>query len=99
MALITEDLLEQQCLECFKELGYNHVFTPQLDSDGTTPELTDFRQVILTGRMRSVLQRLNPEVPAGNNESALLQLANPNVPGLLASNRNFHSATQAKSIT
>jgi type I restriction enzyme, R subunit len=64
MALITEDHLEQQCLEWFQELGYTHVFAPQLDSDGTSPERTDFRQVILTGRLRSALQRLNPEVPA-----------------------------------
>ena len=32
MALITEDHLEQQCLEWFKELGYTHVFVPQSDS-------------------------------------------------------------------
>jgi type I restriction enzyme R subunit len=100
MALITEDHLEQQCCEWFKELGYAHVFAPQLDSDGTTPERTDFRQVILTGRLRSALQRLNPEVPASTIESAVLQLANPNVPGLLASNRQFHRwMTQGLPIT
>jgi type I restriction enzyme R subunit len=100
MALITEDHLEQQCCEWFTELGYTHVFAPQLDSDGTSPERTDFRQVILTGRLRSALQRLNPEVPASTIESAVLQLANPNVPGLLASNRNFHRwMTQGLPIT
>jgi type I restriction enzyme, R subunit len=90
MALITEDHLEQQCLAWFKELGYAYAFAPDLAPDGTTPERTDFRQVILTGRLRSALRRLNPEVPASTIESAVLQLANPNVPGLLASNRNFH---------
>jgi type I restriction enzyme R subunit len=100
MALISEDHLEQQCCEWFTDLGYTHVFAPQLDSDGTTPERTDFRQVILTGRLRSALQRLNPDVPAGTIESAVLQLANPNVPGLLASNRNFHRwMTQGLPIT
>ncbi|MCX5949703.1 MAG: type I restriction endonuclease [Cyanobacteria bacterium] len=100
MALITEDHLEQQCLEWFKELGYAYAFAPDLAPDGTTPERTDFRQVILTGRLRSALQRLNPEVPAGTIESAVLQLANPNVPGLLASNRNFHRwMTQGLPIT
>ena len=77
MALITEDHLEQQCLEWFKELGYAYAFAPDLAPDGTTPERTDFRQVILTGRLRSALQRLNPGVPASTIESALLQLANP----------------------
>ncbi|MEB3259386.1 MAG: type I restriction endonuclease subunit R [Cyanobacteriota bacterium] len=100
MALITEDHLEQQCLAWFQDLGYTHVFAPQLDSDGTSPERTDFRQVILTGRLRSALQRLNPEVPASTIESAVLQLANPNVPGLLASNRQFHRwLTQGLPIT
>ena len=32
MALITEDHLEQQCLEWFQELGYTHVFALQSDS-------------------------------------------------------------------
>jgi type I restriction enzyme R subunit len=100
MALITEDHLEQQCLEWFKELGYRHVFAPQLAPEGPTPERSDFRKVILTGRLRSALQRLNPEVPASTIESAVLQLANPNVPGLLASNRNFHRwMTQGLPIT
>lgn len=100
MARITEDHLEQQCLEWFQELGYTHVFAPQLDSDGNSPERTDFRQVILTGRLRSALQRLNPDVPAGTIESAVLQLANPNVPGLLASNRQCHRwITQGLPIT
>jgi type I restriction enzyme R subunit len=100
MALITEDHLEQQCLEWFQELGYAYAFAPELAPDGTTPERTDFRQVILTGRLRSALQRLNPEVPASTIESAVLQLANPNVPGLLASNRNFHRwMTQGLPIT
>jgi type I restriction enzyme R subunit len=100
MALITEDHLEQQCLEWFKELGYRYVFAPDLDRDGPTPERSDYRKVILTGRLRSALQRLNPGVPASSIESAVLQLANPNVPGLLASNRNFHRwMTQGLPIT
>ena len=28
MALITEDHLEQQCLEWFQDIGYTHVFAP-----------------------------------------------------------------------
>jgi type I restriction enzyme R subunit len=100
MALITEDHLEQQCLEWFQELGYRHVFAPQLAPDGAAPERRDFRQVILTGRLSSALQRLNPGVPASSIESAVLQLANPNVSGLLASNRNFHRwMTQGLPIT
>ena len=77
MALITEDHLEQQRLEWFKELGYAYAFAPHLASDGTSPERTDFRQVIFTGRLRSSLRRLNPEVPASTIESACFNWRTP----------------------
>ena len=51
MVLITEDHLEQQCLEWFQELG-THVFAPDLDRDIPTPERADFRRVILLPRLR-----------------------------------------------
>jgi type I restriction enzyme R subunit len=100
MAFITEDHLEQQCLEWFQDIGYTHVFAPQLDSDGSTPERSDYRQVILAARLRTALQRLNPGIAAAAIESALLQLSNPNVPGLLAANRQMHRwLTQGLPIT
>ena len=90
MAFISEDDLEQMSLEWFQEIGYTFIHGPLLAPDGETPERDDFRQVVLTGRLRSALTKLNPGVPAATIESAVLQLANPNTPGLLASNRQFH---------
>ena len=90
MALISEDHLEQQSLAWFQEMGYTVVHGPQLAPDGEMPEREDSRQVVLTGRLRSALARLNPQVPAATIESAVLQLANPGVPGLLPSNRQLH---------
>ncbi|QNI62107.1 Putative Type I restriction-modification system R subunit [Synechococcus sp. TAK9802] len=87
---MTEDDLEQMSLEWFQEIGYTFIHGPLLAPDGETPERDDFRQVVLTGRLRSALTKLNPEVPAATIESAVLQLANPNTPGLLPSNRQFH---------
>jgi type I restriction enzyme R subunit len=78
----------------------HHVFAPQLDSDGSTPERSDYRQVILAARLRTALQRLNPGIAATAIESALLQLSNPNLPGLLAANRQMHRwLTQGLPIT
>ena len=90
MAFISEDDLEQMSLEWFQEIGYTFIHGPLLAPDGDTPERDDFRQVVLTGRLRSALTKLNPGVPEATIESAVLQLANPNVPGLLPSNRLFH---------
>lgn len=100
MALITEDHLEQQCLEWFQDLGYTPVFAPDLYSEGSTPERSDYRQVILAARLRTALQRLNPGIASTAIESAVLQLSNPNVPGLLAANRQMHRwLTQGLPIT
>ena len=90
MAWITEDQLERQAVAWFRELGYAHVFAPDLGPDGPFPERTDFRQVVLVGRLRAALQGLNPEVPAHKIAAAVQQLANPDVPGLLAANRQLH---------
>jgi type I restriction enzyme R subunit len=46
--------------------------------------------------LRSALRRLNPEVPPATIDTAVLQLSNPNVPGLLAANRQMHRWLTAK---
>jgi len=100
MAPITEDHLEQQAIEWFREIGYSHAFGPQLAPDGSQAERVDYRQVVLQSRLRSALRRLNPEVPPATIEMALLQLINPNVPGLMAANRQLHRwLTQGLPIT
>ena len=58
MAPITEDHLEQQAIEWFREIGYSHAFGPELAPDGSLAERTDYRQVVLQGRLRSALLRL-----------------------------------------
>lgn len=90
MTYLSEDQLEQWCLEWFQEIGYTFIHGPLLAPDGETPERDNYRQVVLTGRLQAALKRLNPEVPAASIETAVLQLANPNIPGLLSANRQLH---------
>lgn len=100
MALISEDDVEQQALSWFRELGYTHLFAPDLAPDGSAPERRDYRQVVLTGRLLTALRRLNPDIPSQTLESVALQVANPNLPGLLASNRCCHEwLTQGVKVT
>ena len=91
MSLIDENLIEETSIEWFEDLGYQYVYGPNIAPDGDFPERDDFRQVFLIDRLRNALIRLNPEVPSKTIDSAVLQLSNPNIPGLLASNRQFHS--------
>ena len=90
MSLINEEVLENNSIEWFKEIGYEFVHGPDIAPDSKSPERDDFRKVILEDRLRSALQRLNPEVPSKSIDAAVLQITNPNIPGLVTSNRQFH---------
>jgi len=58
---MTEDQLEKQALEWFREQGYQYAYGPDIAPEGDTPERRDYYQVILTARLLKSLQRLNPE--------------------------------------
>lgn len=44
----------------------------------------------LPHRLRAAIARLNPHIPAGAQDEALRQVCNPNVPGMVAANRQMH---------
>ncbi len=90
MSFIDEEDLENISLGWFKEIGYSYVHGPDIAPDGKSPERNDLRKVFLLDRLRNALINLNPKVPAKTIESAITQITNPNIPGLLASNRQFH---------
>ena len=91
MALVTEDQVELQSIEWFKNLGYKYACGYDIAVDGDVPERTDYRSVILKDRLLSALQRINPDIPVSAINTALSQLTNPNIPALMSCNRQVHS--------
>lgn len=91
MALITEDHVELQSIEWFKDLGYDYACGYDIAPDGETPERTDYRSVTLKDRLLASLKRLNPEIPRSAIDAAFAQLSNPNIPALMSCNRQVHS--------
>ena len=87
---MTEDQLEQEALEWLVELGYTHVYGPNIAHDGDSPERESYRQVVLAGRLRAAIARLNPAVPLAAREDALKQVLELGVPVQLSANRLFH---------
>lgn len=71
-------------------MGYSHVFGPDIAPDGPTPERANYRQVLLTGRLRAAIDRLNPGIPTAAREDALKQVVDLGIPVLLSANRQFH---------
>jgi type I restriction enzyme R subunit len=74
---ITEDHLEQLCLNWFRAGGYSYAYGPDLACDGETPERGDYLQVLLTGRLLTALQKINPHLPLATLEEATLTVTKP----------------------
>ena len=88
--MMTEDQLEREALGWLSELGYAHRIGPDIAPDGPAPERSNYTQVLLVGRLREAITRLNPLVPVAAREDALQQVLNLDTPVLLAANRAFH---------
>lgn len=86
---ISESQFEDELLGWFEELGYGVIPGPELAPDGERPERKNWKQVLLTGRLREAVRRLNPELPASAVEDAVSMMQASGMPGLLTGNREF----------
>jgi type I restriction enzyme, R subunit len=87
---VTEDQLEKEALGWLTDVGYAHHFGPDIAYDGVDPQRSDYRQVVLAGRLREAIARLNPAIPVAAREDALQQVLDLGIPALLSANRTFH---------
>ena len=87
---MTEDQLEQEALVWLQDVGYTHLYGPDIAFDGIRPERADYRQVQLAFRLREVIHKLNPDIPVAAREDALKQVLDLGIPSLLSANRHFH---------
>lgn len=87
---MTEDQLEQETLGWLAEVGYTHLYGPDIAYDGESPERDNYRQVVFVERLRSAITKLNPKVPLVAREDALKQVLELGLPVQLSANRLFH---------
>ena len=88
--MITEDQLEQLCIDWFKATGYDYVCGYEIAPDSEKPERSDYRQAVLHDRLLSCMQRINPHIPVEALEQAALQIAKPETLILINNNKAFH---------
>ena len=88
--MITEDQLEQLCLDWFQSLGYDYACGYDIAPGEPAAERSDYRQVILQDRLLTQLQIINPHIPADTLQQVALQIARPETPILIKNNRVFH---------
>jgi type I restriction enzyme R subunit len=87
--ILNESLVENAALEWFGELGYACLGAEAL-APAAHGERASYGEVILTGRLRAALRRLNPSIPEEAREEALRKVLRVGTPSLTQTNRAFH---------
>ncbi len=92
MGGIDESQVESVALEWFQGLGYGIAHGPDLAPGEPKRERATFGDVVLVGRLRATIQRLNPSIPTESQDEALRRILRPDTPSLIGNNRTFHQA-------
>ena len=87
---ISESVIEDATLAWLEELGFSIVHGPVIAPGEPAAERGDYGQVVLEGRLRAALARLNPNLPAEALDDAFRKLTRPEGPTLEARNRAVH---------
>jgi len=88
--MITEAAVEAAALTWFGELGYAVAHAPHLAPGEIAAERSSFTDVLLVGRLRNAIARLNSKIPDDAREEALRKVLRHDAPSLIRNNRGFH---------
>jgi type I restriction enzyme, R subunit len=87
---VNEEQFENHLLGILAELGYVYENGYEIAPDTERAERKDYREVVLTGRLRERLTALNQGIPSAGIEDAINLITRPNFPSLIQNNREFH---------
>ncbi len=92
MGTFTESVVEDAALGWLESLGYSILHGPDIAAGMAGAERSDsnYRDVVLEGRLRQALVRLNSDPPAEALEDAYRKLTRTDAPSLLERNRAMH---------
>ena len=87
---LTESEVELATLDWFQQLGYSLLYGPEIAPTEPGAERNSFGDVVLVGRLRDAIDRLNPKIPAEARDEAFRKVLLTDSPSLVANNRKFH---------
>ena len=90
MTRISESEVEDAALEWLAGLDYTVVHGPDIAPEGSAPERGSYDEVLLPGRLREALSRLNPSLPDETLEDMLRKMRQAETPSLIEENRRLH---------
>ncbi|MCK4830146.1 type I restriction endonuclease subunit R, partial [bacterium] len=88
--VITESEIEQVVLDILSELGYKVIHGPDIVPDGDRPERGEYSEAVLIDRLRSAIDKLNPDIPDEAKKDAVKKILRTESPNLVVNNQRFH---------
>ncbi len=88
MDSFNESHVEEAALGWLRQLGYAVERGADIAPGEALAERNSFGRVILTGRLREAVQRLNPAIPEEAREEALRKVLHVGTPSLTQTNRS-----------
>jgi type I restriction enzyme R subunit len=89
MSGVVENHVEQAAILWFERQGYRYLHGPDIAPGEPDAERASYADVVLVGRLRAALERLNPHLPSDAVDEAVRRLTRPESASLEENNRAF----------
>lgn len=90
MGKITENEIELLAIELLEKQGFEYIYGPDVSYDSDNPMRNGYDDVLFQSKIKSAIDRLNPDVPSVAREDAFKQLMRVHSPELITGNEEFH---------
>jgi type I restriction enzyme, R subunit len=90
MSEFTESDVEEAALYYFEQLGYSILHGSDIAPEEPQAERASYAEVILEGRLRSALVKINPQIPPAVLDEVVRQVLRSETQNLFENNRRFH---------
>ena len=88
---MTESVVEDAAIEYLGDLGYDYLHGSVIAHDGERPERSSYGDVIIAGRLRAALARINPHLEADTLDEVAKRILRPESPSLEENNFAFQT--------
>jgi type I restriction enzyme, R subunit len=97
---INESEIEKMAIDLLEQQGYQHIYAPDIAPDSNNPLRNGFDDVLLEQKLKSAIDRINPDISPDDREDAIRQVKRIHSPDLIVGNEEFYiMLTEGVNIT